>query len=112
MVDEMIDLKNTKKQKKEINEAPSSEESRYPWGTRLRFEKPQLDKMDVLKKADAGDKVKITAIGKVIEVSSSASENGRDHQSVEIQIQKIEIEGAAKDMASDEKDAFNAKEDE
>lgn len=112
----MIDLKRPKKTKKQLkNEAVENGigymDEKYPYGSRLRFNKPEIDKLDALKKANAGEKVTIKAIGKVIEVSTANSENGKDHHSVEVQIQKIEISGRNKDMPGDEKDAFNSKDE-
>lgn len=104
----MIDLKRTKAQIKKENSprAIGGDYEQYPWGTRLRFNKPEIDKFDVLKKSAAGEQVSIRAVGKIVEVSTSASEKGRAHHSVEIQITRIEITGKEKDMPEDEKDAF------
>lgn len=108
----MINLKKTKEQLKKERKgmdhlAQPYSGDEYPWGSRLRFEKPEIDKLDALKKAQAGDQVKIVAVGKVIEVSTSSSENTNGRHSVEVQIQKIEVSGKAKDAPEDEKDAFD-----
>jgi hypothetical protein len=109
----MIDLKKTKAQLKEernqqITASPSIDGGdQYPWGTSLRFEKYAIDKIDALKKGNAGDMVKIVAFGKIVEVRTTDSSSDRKHHSVEIQIQKIDIKGQEKDMPEDENDAFN-----
>jgi hypothetical protein len=97
----MIDLKIAKKKKnKEV--AIASDESGYPYGTRLRFETEEVKKIKSLKSANVGQSVKIEAVGKVVSVSISKSEDDKYH-SVEIQIEKIDL-----DMPGDEEDSFNS----
>lgn len=94
----MKSLKYTKKQKKEhVKEmaVASPYEEEYPWGARLRFEDDDIGKLG-LGKVNAGDKVGITAIGKIIEVHTHEGSNRKNHKSVEIQIQEIDIETSNK----------------
>lgn len=91
----MINLKMTKRQAKKRDKVlygPSSDsEYSYPWGTRVSFEKPEIDKIKALQGVNAGDKVVIQAVGKVVEVRVTDAEDGRAHHSVEIQLQKVHI---------------------
>ena len=76
----MIDLKKPKKTKEERKkemEVGYPDEDRYPWGTRLDFNKPEVDKIKALKSVTAGDKVNISAIGKVTRVQVTDAENGK-----------------------------------
>jgi diketogulonate reductase-like aldo/keto reductase len=89
----LISLKRSKKETKELNTPKSvgSDDDGYPWGTRLNFEKDIIDKIKALQTITAGTEVKIQAIGYVSNVSTSESAKGPEHQTVEIQIQQIEI---------------------
>uniref|UniRef100_A0A6H1ZZ41 Putative capsid protein n=1 Tax=viral metagenome TaxID=1070528 RepID=A0A6H1ZZ41_9ZZZZ len=105
----MINLKRTKKDiKKSTAGVPESSEytEEYPWGTRLSFQKPELDKIKNLKSAKIGDMVNISCIGQVVEVSMREMVKGDDDHRVEIQIQKISM-----DTESEEMKGFNEKED-
>ena len=106
----MISLKRSKKDIKKANKemavGPSIGEE-YPYGTRLRFEKEEIDKIDGLKNVNAGDSVSLKAIGTIAEVSSRDSDKkGESSRTVEIQIEKISI-----DHETEEKKGFNDKED-
>lgn len=105
----MIDLKIPKKTKKErdkemIGSYPN--EDQYPWGARLDFNKEEIDKIKALKTAKAGDKVSISAIGKITRVEVTDAENGRSRHQVQIQVQKIEI---SNNDPGDEQKAFEEK---
>lgn len=105
----MIDLKIPKKTKKEREKEMIgyySNEDKYPWGTRLDFNKEEIDKIKALKTAKAGDKVSISAIGKITRVEVTDAENGRSRHQVQIQVQKIEI---SNNDPGDEKKAFESK---
>lgn len=103
----MISLKRRKTKTAESIGVPSSAED-YPWGTRLRFDSPEIEKIGgVLGKAVAGDEVRISAVGKIIEVRVQADGAKSKHQSVEIQITKISITGKNSDDPTDEKEAFD-----
>lgn len=97
----MIDLKMTKKQKKEASSAVDVDSPEYPFGTSLDFQKEQINKLPALKSADVGDKVEVHGIGKITSIHTSDSDSGDSHHSVVIQIQKIEI-----DTPNEEKKAF------
>jgi len=87
----MIDLKLSKKKKKELNgEVPSSSDQEYPWGTSLTFEDEQLKKLN-LSKVEAGDSISLSAIGKIVNISVYEKDKEKGRKSVEIQLQKIEI---------------------
>jgi len=91
----MIDLKLSKKDKKVMKEAYAEPiDNEYPYGTRLRFEYEALQKVPVLKDTKAGTILDIKAIGKVLEVRITDDEKGKNYESVEIQIQKIDIGNA------------------
>jgi hypothetical protein len=66
---------------------------RYPYGLRLSLETPELKKLR--KSADSfkvGDVIDITARGKVITIRKNLSSTSNDdHESVEIQIVKLDI---------------------
>ena len=88
----MIDLKLSKKEKKKHGGEVTIEASlpEYPYGTTLSFEDDQLKKLK-LEKIEAGDMVSIAAVGKVIRLSVNENDKEKEHKSIEIQIQKIEI---------------------
>jgi hypothetical protein len=82
-----------KKKKKSLPDSEPVAE-RYPWGLRLNLTKKEIDKIKGLSDMDAGEKVAIQAIGKIIEVRKTTTDKGNDSLSMEIQIQKIGIEDA------------------
>ncbi|HUV78539.1 MAG TPA: hypothetical protein VMW06_10855 [Desulfobacterales bacterium] len=97
----LIDMKIPKKTKKQLKAdmSPSIEagdREQYPWGLRLSFNKKEIDKLPDLKKAIAGAKIKIAAVGKIIEIRTTDAEKGRERHNVEIQIQKIGFEDQSK----------------
>ena len=96
----LVDLKRPKKTKKELGKdsVPSTgpDEDQYPWGLRLNFDKAEIDKIKALKGIPAGAKVKVTAIGKVVEVSITDRTNNNNRHRVEIQLQKVGIEDQSK----------------
>jgi hypothetical protein len=92
----MINLKLSKGEQekaKKAMEVPPSKET-YPWGTRLRFENQIIEKIPFLQDVKAGTTVDIKAIGKIVEVRVTDTEKGKNYESVEIQIQKIELGNA------------------
>uniref|UniRef100_A0A6H1ZKH3 Putative capsid protein n=1 Tax=viral metagenome TaxID=1070528 RepID=A0A6H1ZKH3_9ZZZZ len=105
----MISLKRSKKDikkaNKEMSVGPSMGEE-YPYGTRLRFEKEEIDKIDGLKNVNAGDSISLKAIGTITGVSIRDSDKGEGSRTVEIQIEKISV-----DHETEEKKGFNDKED-
>jgi len=92
----MIDLKLSKKNKKEMEKEaiPTSMEEEYPYGTRLRFENETIQKIPALQDIKAGAMMEIKAIGKVMEVRITDQGKGKNYEIVEVQIQKIEIGNA------------------
>ena len=106
----MISLKRTREEIKKVNKkmatGPSAGEAYYPYGTRLRFEKEEIDKIDGLKNVKAGDSLKLKAVGTITEVSIRDSDKKESSRTVEIQIEKISI-----DTETEEKKGFNDKED-
>jgi len=91
----MIDLKLSKKDKKDkedLTQVPMVEE--YPYGTRLHFEDETIKKIPALQDIKAGTMVNIKAVGKVLEVRVTDKEKGKNYESVQIQLQKIEIGNA------------------
>ena len=91
----LVDMKRPKKSRKELRAETMpenlGEQERYPWGLRLSFGKDEIEKITSLQKISAGAQVKITAMGKVLEVRIADVEKGRKRHNVEIQIQKIGI---------------------
>ncbi len=91
---QMVSLKMTKKQSKareKVMYSTGSSGESYPWGTRLDFEKPDIDKIKALQDVSAGDEVDIRAVGKVTEIRVTDAEKGRSRHTVEVQITKIGI---------------------
>ncbi len=92
----MIDLKLSKKDKKdrekELAPVPIGEE--YPYGTQLHFEDETIKKIPALQDIKAGTMVNIKAVGKVLEVRVTDKEKGKNYESVQIQLQKIDFGNA------------------
>lgn len=90
----MINLKMSKKETKALygspSEVPELPEEEYPYGTRLDFKQVLIKKIKALQGIKAGTKVKVSAIGKVIEVRTVDSETRNESGNVEIQLQKID----------------------
>jgi hypothetical protein len=98
----MVSLKLSKKKKKEnyVPEVSIKSQPDYPWGTSLRLENDLIKKLGV-EGMKAGDMVSITGIGKVTEIHVTDRDKEKKYESMEIQIQEIEIdhqESAAKKM--------------
>ena len=96
----MVDLKRPKKTKKQMEKESvplnGPDEDLYPWGLRLNFDKAEIDKIPALKGIPAGGQVKVTAIGKVVEVSITDRTNNNKRHRVEIQLHKVGIEDQSK----------------
>lgn len=89
----MVDLKLPKQKKGKGGGAMAVYEGvreEYPWGTRISFEKDQIDKMPELKDAEAGEMVKVYGMGKVVKVETA---DGMDNKMrrVEIQLHKVAV---------------------
>lgn len=89
----LINLRLTKKQKKDTMEVPAKvgEGPEYPYGTRLNFETEQIEKIPALAKVESGDMVSGTFEGKIIDVRTTDREKEQKRRTVEIQIQSIGI---------------------
>lgn len=101
----MIDLKLTKKDKKEREKEMQpkvSEGPDYPYGSRLLFENDSIEKIKALQGVEVGTIVKISAVGKVIEISVEDREGSDKRRRVEIQIQEIDVKNS-----EDAKSAFD-----
>ena len=95
----LIDLKIPKPTKKELNamkqpvvEGPSE---RYPYGMRLSFGTDLMPKFPDLEMVKVGEKVKVVGIGEVMEVRKVDRQGDKNQFSVEVQIQKIGVNGAS-----------------
>jgi len=91
----MVSLKLAKK-KPDDSKMPEtiepSDSETYPYGSTLRFESEQIAKIPALQEVNAGDIVTIHAVAKIREVRSVDKEGPDDkRQSIEIQVQKIEV---------------------
>ena len=90
---ELVDMKRTKKDKKDggaVCSSPMNGED-YPYGLALSLDDAELSKLGMKKLPEVGDEVKIVARAKVTSVNQSASENGGDSRSVRYQITRIKI---------------------
>ncbi len=88
-------LKRSKKEaaerKKEMSKPISSGDDEYPYGTRIRLEKDEMDKIGI-KDAKPGDHYEIHGHAKVMHAHQSADEHG-ENRHVELHITHL---GAAK----------------
>ena len=82
-------MKRPKEKAKEAIEAPNEEQ--YPWGLRISLDDDELKKITSLKDIEAGTKVSIEGIGKVVSVTVNDTEKEGKNRSVSIQIQQIAI---------------------
>lgn len=91
----LIDMKLKKKSKKEIKEACipmySEETDQWPYGLQIRFETEQIKNLPDLIKKKVGDKCMIYAEGTVTATRESERQSGDKSQSVELQIEKIDV---------------------
>jgi len=99
----LFDIKRPKKTKKEMEAETRpievGDQERYPYGSRLDFQKEEIEKIPFLQDAKADAKVKIVAEAFVKEVAvTDVSEKSgrRPRHRVEIQIEKIGIEPLVK----------------
>jgi hypothetical protein len=94
-VSKLVDLKLTKKEKKESAPCAVSGMPDYPWGTRLSLNDEALDKLGMKTLPRVGDKVSVTGVGVITSVSQHESEK-RDDRCVEIQIQQLAVNAGGK----------------
>jgi hypothetical protein len=91
---ELIDLRLTKKSKKELNKGMEIDQPKYPYGFQLRFDSEQVAKLPQLEKVKIGEKVTIQGIGEVVEVRKVDRQKENNQFSVEIQLKQIGVEGS------------------
>ncbi len=101
----LIDMKLPKRSKAELeadcmSPISSDNESRWPYGLQICFEKEQIAKMPEVTKLKVGDTVSISGAGKVISVRMS-ERRGKDDHSVEIQIERVGISTQSNKKLSD-----------
>lgn len=109
----MVDMAMSKEEKKANLPAPvadrvsDDDKPVYPWGLCLRLSKDELDKLKL--SAQVGDTVHIFAMAKVTSASASASEEGGESRSLELQIMQMsaENEDAENETADEEEDRLN-----
>ena len=90
----LTDLKRKKKSKEEIKSQYTicnENEEKYPYGTQLRFDQEEVEKLPILKKFSVGDYVNIQGEACVTSVRSEQKQNGKEKYFVEIQVEKINI---------------------
>lgn len=76
-----------------ISEVESTPKAEYPYNLRLRFEKEDLDKLNIdLNDYSIDDIAKFNIKTKVMSLSSSESFEGADNKTIEFQIIDIVIE--------------------
>ena len=104
----LIDLKLPKKTKKEQAEADtlSTDDRKYPYGTRITFDEETIPKIPVLSKLKINEKVTITGVGEVNEIGGNERQEAKPARNISIQIQKINIaQSADKELAEGFKEA-------
>lgn len=91
----MIDLKRkAKKMKTTLGPEPMEySEPEYYHGTKIEFEKPELDKLDIsLDDYSIGDKIEAAVHMEVIELRSSDSMDGEPHETLGLQITHVDLD--------------------
>ena len=107
----MMKLKSTKltkaeaKKQYEVTDSPDFEE--YPYGTRINLDKV-LSKRFGADSLNAGDKVEIRAVGKVVSINIYDTEKEKSRH-VEIQLTSMAIENANSAEKAFEEEANNGK---
>lgn len=64
----------------------------YPWGLELSLDEPALKKLGIKALPDAGAECNIVAVGKVVNVSQSATAGKEGQRNLRIQITKLNVE--------------------
>jgi len=104
-------LKSTKltktEAKKQYEVTASPEFDEYPYGTRINLDKV-LSKRFGAEGLNAGDKVEIRAVGKVVSINSYDTEKEKSRH-VEIQLTSMAIENANSAEKAFEEEANNGK---
>ena|SRR5258708_16478135 len=91
----LVDLRLSKKDQQE-EMSPEISPPDYPTGLSIYIDKDELDKLGLSDALDIGDECRITAVGKVTQVSKNASEH-REDESIRIQITSLEVVPEAED---------------
>jgi hypothetical protein len=84
--------KLTQKEREAKHSIGFEEDNQFPYGTRIRFDEDEIDKIKALQNLEAGGDVIVYAKGKVTEVRSEARAAGEDvkkRDNVEIQLTDI-----------------------
>lgn len=95
----LVDLKLSKKDRKEEMQPAPSNGPDYPYGTSLTLDTDELKKLGISDLPEVGDEYTVNAIGKVTRVSSNAS-GSAESQSMELQITKLELVDADEEQDS------------
>ena len=90
----LADMKMSKAQKKaSIPTCVSADNGpNYPYGLQLRLDNASLEKLGIKSLPKVGAEMQITTVGVVMSVSAHESKN-HDDRTVEIQIQRLAVEG-------------------
>jgi len=87
------DMVRKKKRKETVTEVPSigNDEEKYPYGLQVRFEKEDLEKLEIdVKNLSIDDKVSIIAVADVTDISQHKSRDG-ERQGLSLQITKMDV---------------------
>lgn len=87
----MIDLKRTAKELKKDGPKESYKPPEYSYGTQIRLENEELDKLGMKELPDVGYEGTIKAKVKVISARQSASEKSGEDRCVELQIVAMDL---------------------
>jgi hypothetical protein len=91
---EMVDMKLPKRKKEDMKTAGmpmDMPQDQWPYGLKITLEKEQIDKLPSVKGYNVGDYVFIEAEACVVSMRKSEQKGGKDHYSVELQIEKISL---------------------
>lgn len=82
---------DAKEEKAEIAASPYMAGS-VPWGLCIRLEKRELDKLGVKSMPNAGDQWRVTAVGRITQVTQSTSTDSDDSRTVALSIEMMEVQ--------------------
>lgn len=96
----LVDLKKSKKElKQDAIPCEVKNQNKYPYGTEIRFETEELDKLPALKNVKVGQIVKIEAQAKVVSMRQSDNAGGEKSRTVALQITNIGVETSPEDKS-------------
>lgn len=108
----MVDMAMSKEEKEAslptaVAERVKDDKPVYPWGLCLRLGKDELEKLKL--SAQVGDTIHVFALAKVTSASASASDEGGESRSLELQITQMsaENEDAENETADQEEERLN-----